>query len=96
MADAIDGTATPDEIAGKLQQATDELEDMVAANQALHQRFESHGWSGLDELGAIRADLDRARDELGEVTRKVGLAAQVGQAYQQNHMVGDKESLGRQ
>jgi len=95
MADAIDGTASTEDIAGKLQQATDEFEEIMAANQMLHQEFEANEWSGLDDLTQARAELDRARDALAEVARKVGLAGQVSEAYAQNEMVGNKESLGR-
>lgn len=95
MADTIDGTASTEDIAGKLQQATDEFEDIMAANQMLHQEFEANEWRGLDDLTQARAELDRARDALAEVARKVGLAGQVSEAYQQNQMVGNKESLGR-
>ncbi len=95
MADAMDGTAAPEHIHNQLQTAADELEDMVAANEQLQQQFEANEWSGLDDLAQIRADLDGARDDLTEIARKVGLADQVRQAYEDNQMVGSKESLGR-
>lgn len=95
MAEAIDGTASTEQIRTKVQQAADELEDMIAANAAVHQQFVNNEWSGLDDLGKIRTDLDGARDDLAEIARKVGLAGNVGQAYRDNQMVGNKESLGR-
>lgn len=95
MAEQIDGTAAPEDIAAKVTQAATELEDIMQANQSLHQKFESHEWSGLDSLSQARTDLDHTRDGLGEVARKLGLAEQVAETLRQNQMVGDKESLGK-
>lgn len=95
MAEAIDGTASTEYIRRKVQTAADELEDIIAANSALHQKFEANDWSGLEDLTQNRKELDDVRDDLAEIARKVGLSSNVGEAYRANRMVGNKESLGR-
>ncbi len=95
MAEAIDGTAAPEHIRTKVQNAADELEDIIAANASLHQQFENNEWSGLDDLAQIRTELDETRGDLAEIARKVGLTSNVAEAKRNNQMVGNKDSLGR-
>ncbi|MBB3053565.1 putative coiled-coil protein SlyX [Prauserella isguenensis] len=91
----MDGTASPEEIKGQVQQAVDEFEDMQQANIALHQDLESGEWENLDGLAEARMKLDQARDALAAVAEKVGLAQGVSEARAANRMVGNKSSLGR-
>ncbi len=95
MAEAIDGTAAPEQIRVKVQTAADELEGIISANKTLHQTFESNEWSGLDDLAQIRKELDETREDLAEIARKVGLTSNVAETKRTNQMVGNKESLGR-
>lgn len=95
MAEAIDGTAAPEQIRVKVQNAADELEGIIGANKSLHRTFEDNEWSGLDDLAQNRKELDDARESLAEITRKVGLTSNVAETKRNNQMVGNKESLGR-
>ncbi|MFS8532685.1 hypothetical protein [Sphaerobacter thermophilus] len=92
---SVDGTASPEDIKLGLENAAGRLEEIIASNQRLQEEFEAHEWRDLDTLADIRQRLAEALDTLHTTIDKVGKALEVREAYQANHMVGDKESLGR-
>lgn len=95
----INHESAPEEMADAVKTAAADLNQIAQDNTDTIDRFETAGWSGLDQLNTVRDRLSSAADSLVTVGEKLGLAAEVKAAYLNNSMVGNKASVtesGRQ
>lgn len=97
MTTNLNGDAGIDQMAAALKDAAGDLEHLTNENAKLRQTFEDQGWSGLDKLEAVQADLAGVREGLVDVAEKIGVGGgAVRDAHLNNSMIrnASKASLG--
>lgn len=77
-----------EKIAGGLQTARGQMEQMINNATKIRDEFEAQGWGGLDVLTAIPGKLKGVSDTLDDVATKIGVGGQtVRDAHLNNQMI---------
>lgn len=77
-----------EKIAGGLQAARSEMEQMIRNATQIRDEFEAQGWGGMDVLVAIPGKLKGVSDTLDDVATKIGVGGQtVRDAHLNNQMI---------
>lgn len=80
--------AGTEKIAGGIQTARSEMEQMINNATRIRDEFQAQGWGGMDVLTAIPGQLKGVSDTLNDVATKIGVGGQtVRDAHLNNQMI---------